>query len=616
MPPVHRRGWGRAARGWTVALLLIAALPFVRADTARAQSFAAATVAELIAAMNTANGNGQVNVITLTPGATYTLATATSGAPGDETGLPRITSNLTIIANGAVIERSSAAGTPHFRIFAVTSSGALTLNGVTIRNGSLAGVAGAAHAPDSGLPGDNGGSAAGGAITVVASGSLTVINCIFTGNSATGGTGGDGGSGANGTGNQGGSGGKGGGGGSAGGGAISTSGTAVIRGTTFVGNSATGGAGGNGGHGGNAWTAPGGKGGNAGAGASGSGGALQNTGALTAINTTFTANSAVGGSGGTGGVGGGGTGIPVNGLGANGGDGDGGAMADSGSGTLAAINATVARNNATGGALGTGGAGDGADGRGVGGGIRNGVGSVMVTNTLFAANIAGDGNCGGNSVGDGGYNLDFAPSATCNFADHAQSEDPGVGALANHGGPTPTLAIAPGGVAAGAGKSVVCAGALPNGAGGVDQRGLSRPAPCSIGAFEPQAAPFPTLAMVSPPSGGLAGGSNVTLAGSGFVTGATVTFGGVAAAPVAVGSATTITVTTPAHASGAVDVVVTNPDRQAAALSLGYTFSVVSTLPGAKPPGSPGGAPGSLPAARPPGTSSGGGPPSPLPPRR
>jgi hypothetical protein len=241
----------------------------------------------------------------------------------------------------------------------------------------------------------------------------------------------------------------------------------------------------------------------------------------------------------------------------------------------------------------------------------------MVTNTLLAANGAGGGNCGhslsGSLISDGGYNLEFDPSATCGFSDHAQIGDPGLGALANHGGPTPTLDITLGDAATGAGDPAVCVGAA---VGGVDQRGLSRPAQCSIGAFEPQAAPFPTLAALSSGAGGLAGGSNVTLAGTGFVNGATVAFGVVAATAVTVVNATTITATTPAHASGAVDVVVTNPDGQAAVLSPGYTFSAVPALPGAKPPGPPLSVPSPLPTARPPGTLFGGMPPSPLPPRR
>jgi hypothetical protein len=67
----------------------------------------------------------------------------------------------------------------------------------------------------------------------------------------------------------------------------------------------------------------------------------------------------------------------------------------------------------------------------------------------------------------------------------------------------------------------------------------------------------PTLSSVSPGSGLPAGGTAVTLTGTNFGSGATVTFGGVAATDVTVVSATSITAKTPAHALGTVDVVVT-----------------------------------------------------------
>ena len=73
------------------------------------------------------------------------------------------------------------------------------------------------------------------------------------------------------------------------------------------------------------------------------------------------------------------------------------------------------------------------------------------------------------------------------------------------------------------------------------------------------ATPVPTVTAISPTSGSTAGGTSVTITGTGF-TGATgVTIGGTAATSVTVVSATSITCTTPAHAAGAVSVVVTTP---------------------------------------------------------
>lgn len=83
----------------------------------------------------------------------------------------------------------------------------------------------------------------------------------------------------------------------------------------------------------------------------------------------------------------------------------------------------------------------------------------------------------------------------------------------------------------------------------------------------------PTLTSVSPSSGPTAGGTDVTLTGSGFVSGLTVTFGGSAATNVVIVSSTTITCRTPAHAAGAVDVTATLPaGAGSATLQGGYTY--------------------------------------------
>jgi len=79
--------------------------------------------------------------------------------------------------------------------------------------------------------------------------------------------------------------------------------------------------------------------------------------------------------------------------------------------------------------------------------------------------------------------------------------------------------------------------------------------------------------VISPVSGPAAGGTSVTITGTGFVTGAAVTFGGTAATGVNVASATSITATTPAHAAGVVDVVVTNPDTQYGTIPAGFTYT-------------------------------------------
>ncbi len=85
--------------------------------------------------------------------------------------------------------------------------------------------------------------------------------------------------------------------------------------------------------------------------------------------------------------------------------------------------------------------------------------------------------------------------------------------------------------------------------------------------------PAPNPASVSPSSGTTAGGTPVTITGTGFLAGAAVKFGGTSATGVSVSNSTTITATTPAHAAGAVNVVVTNTDNQSGTLNNGYTYT-------------------------------------------
>jgi IPT/TIG domain len=88
----------------------------------------------------------------------------------------------------------------------------------------------------------------------------------------------------------------------------------------------------------------------------------------------------------------------------------------------------------------------------------------------------------------------------------------------------------------------------------------------------------PSITSIAPSSGSSAGGTPITIAGTGFQSGATVKVGGVAATSVSLLGSTTITATTPAHATGdqtsvAVDVVVSNPDGQSATTSNGFTYN-------------------------------------------
>jgi hypothetical protein len=90
----------------------------------------------------------------------------------------------------------------------------------------------------------------------------------------------------------------------------------------------------------------------------------------------------------------------------------------------------------------------------------------------------------------------------------------------------------------------------------LDDKILSRVGSCIF----PYVPPGPTVTAVAPNNGPVAGGTVVTIAGTGFQGGATVSFGGSPASSIVVVNATTITAVTPAHATGAAGVTVTNPD--------------------------------------------------------
>jgi hypothetical protein len=77
---------------------------------------------------------------------------------------------------------------------------------------------------------------------------------------------------------------------------------------------------------------------------------------------------------------------------------------------------------------------------------------------------------------------------------------------------------------------------------------------------------------VSPTTGLTTGGTAVTLLGQNFVSGATVTFGGVAATSATVASARQINATAPPHKPGAANIVVTNPDGQSGTLASSFIY--------------------------------------------
>lgn len=89
----------------------------------------------------------------------------------------------------------------------------------------------------------------------------------------------------------------------------------------------------------------------------------------------------------------------------------------------------------------------------------------------------------------------------------------------------------------------------------------------------------PLPSTVVPTLGAAAGGTNITIGGTGFRPGATVTVGGVVCTNVVVVSSSSITCTTGAGTAGAADVVVTNPNNAAGTLSGSFTISPPASSP-------------------------------------
>lgn len=81
-----------------------------------------------------------------------------------------------------------------------------------------------------------------------------------------------------------------------------------------------------------------------------------------------------------------------------------------------------------------------------------------------------------------------------------------------------------------------------------------------------------TITSISPPSGPSSGNTQITIKGTNFLGGSTVSFGGISAQSVKYISATTLTALTPRHAAGIVDVTATS-DHKVATLRKAYTYT-------------------------------------------
>lgn len=376
---------GRRSRsGRLAALITTAALASGAAALAVPQQAEAATVScsppALVSAISAANGTSGGGTVALTSGCTYTLTASNNTGNGDgPTGLPVITGNVTIQGNGATIARSSASGTPAFRLLDVAAGGSLTLSAVTLsgglaNNGAEGGGAVFSHgtlnasgATFSGNSSPSSSGTSGGAIN--SSGALTVTGSTFSGNS-----------------------------GQEGGGIFnqSTTATAAVTDSTFTGNTATI-------YGGGALLNADGTmtvtgdtfSGNSGPG----GGVLDNDATVSITDSTFTGNTA-GGNGG-------------------------GAVQNFGKITI--TYSTLSGNSSP----------YGADIYNYKGYTLS-IGTSIVANGQQGANCGGAA-----PITDSGYNVDSGTSCGFSTAHHSMTgTNPQLGPLASNGGPTQTMALA------------------------------------------------------------------------------------------------------------------------------------------------------------------------------
>jgi protocatechuate 3,4-dioxygenase beta subunit len=452
-------------------------------------------------------GNNLLRLFTVMPGANLTLYGVTlQGGNSTSGGAIYISSGGEVLMTNCILAGNSAVGT----------------NGAAGKDASSGGNIG-----KNGANGTAGIAALGGAIYNL--GALTVSDSSFLTNSAAGGSGGSGGNGGDGT-YQGGNGGNGGAGALGYGGAIYNLGTLALTNCTFSGNTASGGSAGSGGTPGTG-AFPGNAGRGA-AGASGSGAAIYSRQSVTAVNCTFSGNSAQSGSGTAGGtdsssgngvngppgpdsLGGGiyvrgsgaltnctfvnntvaggnggnggdasSVGVHIAGDGGNGGNGLGGGLYNIGA--VIVVNCTFSSCGATGGTNGVAGSpslsrNDGTPGSGRGGDIAQAAGSFVLRNTILAASSAGTNayDTSASRITDGGYNI--SSDASLNLSGTSRKNtDPKLGSLADNGGPTQTIALQTNSPA----LNRVPAALSP----ATDQRGVPRPQPQGaagdIGAYE------------------------------------------------------------------------------------------------------------------------------------
>jgi len=222
-------------------------------------------------------------------------------------------------------------------------------------------------------------------------------------------------------------------------------------------------------------------------GGNGCGGAIFNGGQCSVTNTTIAFNTAVAGSGSSAYI------LFEQSAGVNG-NAFGGGVYNDGGGIFSAWNVTIATNFV----IATSNAQyslPGSPGQAAGSQVDNNSGTLSLHNSILA--YSGSNSNASGTITDNGYNISSDGSANFEGGSSYNFTDPLLGALANNGGPTLTMALLPMSPAIDSGGS--------SGAPVTDQRGYARPAGAGfdIGAFEYGAVPAAASTWIN-----LLGGTN------------------------------------------------------------------------------------------------------------
>jgi uncharacterized repeat protein (TIGR01451 family) len=156
---------------------------------------------------------------------------------------------------------------------------------------------------------------------------------------------------------------------------------------------------------------------------------------------------------------------------------------------------------------------------------------AAITGVTVGCAVSGTGNCGAN--GSAGNNVSFTNASLAPSAGNQLTIT-----ITGMVGPTTT-------------------GTLVNTATAISGANQTDPNAANNTATDIDTQVTPTIASITPATGPPAGGTPITITGTNFTPGATVTIGGLMATSVVVVDATTITAVTPAHAPGTVEVTVT-----------------------------------------------------------